>query len=97
MRRVLRRAGLHRRAGIVLLLLAVLATAGATLAAGPLTIARYVVAGGGDTGSAGDFTIRATIGQATTGRVTTNDTEPCAGVWCARIRYEVFLPLVIRT
>ena len=87
---------LHRRAGIVLLVLVILATAGVTLAAGPPTIARYVMAGGGDQVSAGNFTIRATIGQAATGRATTNDTELCSGYWCAPFRYEVFLPLVVR-
>ena len=86
----------HRRVAVGLLVLVILATAGVTLAAGPPTIARHVMAGGGDRVSAGDFTIRATIGQATTGRVTTGDTEPCAGFWCNGIRYELFLPLVIR-
>lgn len=91
-----RRAGLHRRVGIILLVLAVLSTAGVTMAAGPPAIARYVMAGGGDQVSSGNFTVRSTVGQAITGRVTTGGTELCAGFWCTGIRYEVFLPLVIR-
>ena len=46
--------------------------------------------------SSGNFTFRATVGQAPTGRVTTGGTELCSGYWCTGIRYEVFLPLVIR-
>ena len=79
-----------------LLVLAILATAGVTLAAGPPANARYVMAGGGDMVSSGNFTIRSTVGQAVTGRVTTLDTELCSGFWCTGIRYEVFLPLVVR-
>jgi len=46
--------------------------------------------------SSGNFTIRSTVGQPVTGRATTGDTELCAGFWCTGIRYEVFLPLVLR-
>ena len=79
-----------------LLVLAVVATAGVTLAASPPAVVRYVMAGGGDMVSSGNFTVRATVGQAITGRVTTVGTELCAGFWCTGNRYEVFLPLVIR-
>jgi len=91
-----RDTGVRRRAGIVLLVLAILTTAGVALAADPPTIARYIIAGGGDQVSSGNFTIRSTVGQPVTGRATTGDTELCAGFWCTGIRYETFLPLVIR-
>ncbi|MCJ7549649.1 MAG: hypothetical protein MUQ30_08200 [Anaerolineae bacterium] len=84
------------RAGVALLVLAVVATAGMTLAAGQPAVVRYVMAGGGDMVSSGNFTIRSTVGQAITGRATMNDTELCSGYWCTGIRYEIFLPLVIR-
>ena len=79
-----------------LLVLAVVATAGVTLAASPPAVVRYVMAGGGDMVSSGNFTVRATVGQTITGRVTIGGTELCAGFWCTGIRYEIFLPLVIR-
>lgn len=96
MKRVRRRTNTPRHVVIGLLVLAVVTTAGVTLAAGPPAIARYVMAGGGGQVSSGNFTIRSTVGQAITGRFTTGDTELCAGFWCTGIRYEVFLPLVVR-
>jgi len=87
-----------RHVVIGLLLLAVVTTAGVTLAASPPAVVRYVMAGGGDQLSPGNFTIRSTIGQATAGRTATvNDRELCSGYWCTGIRYEVFLPLVVRS
>jgi hypothetical protein len=103
MRRVRRGTGARRRTNVPrhvvvgLLVLAVVATAGVTLAASPPAVVRYVMAGGGDQVSAGNFTVRSTIGQATTGRTTAvDDRELCSGYWCVPIRYDLFLPLVIR-
>jgi hypothetical protein len=85
-----------KRTLIAMLLLALLAVAGGALAAGTPTISRYVIAGGGSEVTAGDYTLRGTLGQPVTGRVSSGTYELCAGFWCGLARYKVFLPLVLR-
>ncbi len=85
-----------KRTLIAILLLALLAAGGVTLAAGTPTLSRYVIAGGGSAVTVGDYTLRGTLGQPVTGQVSNGTYQLCAGFWCGLAHYEVFLPLVLR-
>jgi hypothetical protein len=86
-----------RRILAAVVLLGILVTAGVASAAGSLDISRSVVAGGGGKTSAGDYTLSATIGQPITGRAVVGSTDLCVGFWCGLARYDLFLPLVLRS
>jgi hypothetical protein len=86
-----------RRILAAVLSLGILVTAGVASAAGSLEISHSVMSGGGGKTSAGDYTLSATIGQPITGRAVVGSTDLCAGFWCGLARYDLFLPLVLRS
>jgi hypothetical protein len=86
-----------KRTLVAVALLGILVTAGVASAAGSFEISRSVIAAGGGKTSAGDYTLSATIGQPITGRAVVGSTDLCVGFWCGLARYDLFLPLILRS
>jgi hypothetical protein len=86
-----------RRLLPAVLLLGILVAAAVVSAAGSLDVSRSVIAGGGGRISAGDYTLNPTIGQPITGRAVFGSTDLCVGFWCGLARYDLFLPLILRS
>jgi hypothetical protein len=80
---------------VIVLLLGAVAVA--SVAAANPDLVRRVLAGGGARLVSGDRTLTATIGRPL-GGVHRNGTDTlCAGFWCGLGRYEIALPLILRT
>ena len=69
---------------------------GIALANGTPTIDWYVTGGGGGHAEAGIYGLDGTTGQPVVGTATDTGSELCSGFWCGVVRYEIYLPLVLR-
>lgn len=81
---------------VAVLVLLVLATT-VTVAAPDQVLVRRVLGGGGGLFSAPGGTLRATLGQPLTGLHSSGPGDLCTGFWCGLGRYEVVLPLVLKS
>ena len=60
---------------------------------------RWFAQAGGGAGSpitAGGWSLSSTLGQVAIGRAGSLPSELCAGFWCARQQYHIYLPLVLK-
>jgi hypothetical protein len=92
-----RRRDAMKRTCLLITLAVLLVATGAVLAAGTPAISRDVIAAGGGRISAGDYTLSATVGQPLTGRAVVGSSDLCVGFWCGLARYDLFLPLILRS
>ena len=82
---------------VLLAILVILVTVGGVAAALPPEIPRHVIGAGGGLVTAGAYRLNTTVGQGVVGPTSGGTMDLCTGFWCGLARYEVFLPLVLRS